>query len=661
MLKEYVDTQITTKFGNLNIRVYKSDINKETIVFWKGIFDQSSPVFVRVHSECITGDLFKSLQCDCGKQLTKSLEFINKNNGVLIYLRQEGRGIGLFEKIKTYQLQSQGYDTFEANTILGHYPDARSYEMVKTVLDDLNIKSICLITNNPSKISEIAKYGIEIVKRVPLIIKSNKYNKKYFETKIEKFQHFFKNEIDYYYKFQVESVYQINQIFDVLKNIKKDPFLKICIGISANNSIFTSIEKRTQIKLIFDACRSLGNFIIPVLHFSFLKSQDILQDIEKIKNVFPFVERLQLNDLPNDKKLLSYTKFACRLFLVDIPISDNNFDIIKNVQFRNLIKKNRAFITIDNSKGKGIVESKESLMKKIDKLLNFGLNNISLAGGFGPDELDRYFYLRRYYKINFSIDAETKLKTNGKVDIKKVKRYLLQLIRFDDPKQNEIAQTRKLLKESQNTSFDTFTIENNDFMVHPKVFHPGFFPSSRWFAKKIQKIVKNQEDFCEIGCGSGIISCFVALDNPEINIVATDINSYASENTILNTKRLNLEKNIKIFNGDVLDALDKEHCFDSIFWALPFGFLDPGIKVNLDEMQVFDPGYCSIRKFFKTAKEHLKPNGKLLIGFSSDLGHEDLLNELAIEFNIQLEIIEETEIKEIETVKFQIFQGTYFK
>lgn len=191
--QDFVETKLATKFGEFNIRVYRDRLLKETIVLNTQGLNILQPVLVRVHSECITGDTFGSLHCDCGNQLTKSLQLISEEGGVFIYLRQEGRGIGLFEKMRSYQLQSKGYDTFEANVLLGHQPDLRSYEMVKIILDDLNIKSIKLLTNNPSKVSEIAKFGIKIIERVPLVFRATKYNKKYLETKKKKFQHFLFN------------------------------------------------------------------------------------------------------------------------------------------------------------------------------------------------------------------------------------------------------------------------------------------------------------------------------------------------------------------------------------------------------------------------------------------------------------------------------------
>ncbi|MBN1253200.1 MAG: GTP cyclohydrolase II [Bacteroidales bacterium] len=657
MENQYVETKITTKFGKFNIRVYRDSPGKETIVLFTNKINRSEPTFVRIHSECITGDLLRSLHCDCGQQLIKSLELINENGGVLIYLRQEGRGIGLFEKIKTYQLQKKGHDTFEANVILGHDPDERTYEMVKIVLADLKIQKIKLLTNNPSKVSEVAKLEIDVQERIPLVVRSNKYSKNYLETKRNKFQHIFNSKINnYFYGFHAEIPLHVEEIAKFIKNKIKDPLLKICVGIAADNSVLSDKKEIERIKSIFEICKHFDVFV-PVLHFTFGNSIDLLNDLKTIKNVMPFVERLQTNDLPSFD--MHFLKIACSLFSIDFPFSDKNFDYIHNAQFRNLLKNNNSFILLDNSKGKGIKESKNSLQKKIDILLNYGLNNIVICGGFGPNDLENYFSLKRYYKINFSIDAESKLKTDDKIDLEKIKLYLLQLIRFDDPKLDAINQTRLFLKQHRRSKWESVILENKKFMVHPDVFHPGYFPSSLWFTKELQKQIKNKTSFCEVGCGSGVITCLLALSNPKIHILATDINPYAKENTILNAKQLGISDRVEVKVGDILDSVAKEKHFDFIFWALPFGFLDPGIDMTFEDLQVFDPGYKSIRKFFKTAKKHLKSDGKLLIGFSSDLGHFDLLKFFADENNIKLKKIAEKEMQETNKIKFELLIGRY--
>jgi GTP cyclohydrolase II len=654
----FTETGLETKFGDFVIRVYADAFGKETIVLRTKDFDPQEPVLVRVHSECITGDTFGSLRCDCGEQLHRSIEMIEESkNGALIYLRQEGRGIGLFEKMRSYELQRKGYDTFEANVILGHKPDERSYGWAKTALKDLGVEKIKLITNNPSKVSEVAKLGISVVERVPIIIKSNKYNKKYFDAKRDKFKHFFNKDVSYYfYQFHAETPEHVQLIGEFMRDNKRDPLLKICVGVSANHQTLSDDKALERIKLIFETCEYYEGFV-PILHFSFKNSPTPQEDVKTIHKKMPYVAYLQTNDVePNDFETI---EIACKTFLADIPLFDANFSLVEDKKFRDTIMDNKAFVLLDNSKGTGVRETKENLMKKIDTLLSYGMNDIAIFGGFGPDDLDTYFELRRHYKINFSIDAETKLKTNGEIDIEKTKTYLRQLLRFDDPKEAGVEQSRTFLQQNQASDWSTVGIEGREFMVHPAVFNPGPFPSTRWFADFVKNYVKGQSDFCEVGCGAGVISCLVAFENPELKIVSTDINPFATETTKLNVEKLGLEKQISVTEGDVLDGVNKEHKFDTIFWALPFGFLDPGTKIDLRDMQLFDPGYRATRKFLTEAKNYLKPNGSILLGFSEDLGHADLLEDIGRDAGVLFEKVSEKEMQEKEVVTFQIIKGTY--
>lgn len=658
MKHQYTESRIETKHGPFIIRVYADAHGKETVVLYSKNLDTSQSVLARVHSECLTGDTFGSLLCDCGEQLDRSLAMISQaGNGVVVYLRQEGRGIGLFEKIQSYELQRKGFDTFEANVLLGHRPDERGYEWAKIALADLGISKVKLLTNNPSKVSEIAKLGITVVERVPLVVPSNTYNQRYFDAKRDKFKHFFHADVSYYfYQFHAQNPQHVEQVGEFLRGKQRDPLLKICVGVSANHSTLSDAAEIERVKSIFHACDFYEAFV-PILHFSFKDSKDPLRDIESIKTLMPFVTYLQTNDLAADN--LEAILLACRLFLADIPLNDENFGLVAQETFRKAISEHKAFILLDNSRGTGAREPKESFQKKIDVLLGYGLNDIAIFGGFGPDDLDSYFELRRHYKINFSIDAETKLMTSGAIDIEKTKTYLSQLLRFDDPKVAGIEQTRSFLQQNQQENWVTVTVLGKDFLVHPAVFNPGPFPSTAWFANLVVETVRGQKDFCEIGSGAGVISCLVALSHPEMRVVATDINPFASETTRLNADKMGLSNRVETCTGDVLDAVPKEKLFDTIFWSLPFGFLDPGAPVNLRDMQVFDPGYRATRKFFKTAKEHLKDGGSLLVGFSSDLGHGELLYEIAEDAGLVLEKVAEQEMKETDAVAFELLRAQY--
>lgn len=153
--------------------------------------DISKPVLVRIHSECLTGDLFGSRRCDCGEQLIQALEMISEQAGVLLYLRQEGRGIGLINKLKAYNLQDSGFNTLDANTHLGLEVDARQYDDAIAILQDLQIRSVRLLTNNPVKLEAVKKSSIEVVSREPLIIPPHSENKNYLKAKQELMGHLF--------------------------------------------------------------------------------------------------------------------------------------------------------------------------------------------------------------------------------------------------------------------------------------------------------------------------------------------------------------------------------------------------------------------------------------------------------------------------------------
>jgi 3,4-dihydroxy 2-butanone 4-phosphate synthase/GTP cyclohydrolase II len=195
LVKRFVSTNLPTLFGHFKLIGFEDLLTRDVhVALVKGIISQRSPTLVRVHSQCLTGDVFGSLRCDCGEQLLRSLQMIDKaKSGALVYMRQEGRGIGLKNKLLAYELQDKGCDTVEANEALGFAADLRDYGIGAQILFDLGIKQLKLITNNPRKVVGLSGYGLRIISRVPLLTSPNRHNLRYLSVKERKLGHLLNN------------------------------------------------------------------------------------------------------------------------------------------------------------------------------------------------------------------------------------------------------------------------------------------------------------------------------------------------------------------------------------------------------------------------------------------------------------------------------------
>ena len=186
-----VESNLPTVHGQFIVKAYKSDIDQfPHLALLTPEISEKDIVDVRIHSECMTGDLFGSIKCDCGEQLDYSMNWVQKHGGVILYLRQEGRGIGLVNKLRAYNIQGNGFNTKEANIELGFHPDNRSYELAILMLKDLGIKRIRLLTNNPEKIKAFDDSGITLVERLSIEIDPGPENRKYLNTKMLEMGHF---------------------------------------------------------------------------------------------------------------------------------------------------------------------------------------------------------------------------------------------------------------------------------------------------------------------------------------------------------------------------------------------------------------------------------------------------------------------------------------
>ena len=197
MVRRSVTSRLPTRYGEFRLCAYLEALEDEEarvhLALTKGALDADPSPLVRVHSECLTGDVLSSSRCDCGEQLARALTAIGEApSGILIYLRQEGRGIGLINKLRAYNLQDEGLDTVDANLHLGFEPDQRDYAVAVDILEDLNVRAVRLLTNNPNKIAAFDRSAVTVVERVPLVVRATNENAEYLETKRKRLGHFYR-------------------------------------------------------------------------------------------------------------------------------------------------------------------------------------------------------------------------------------------------------------------------------------------------------------------------------------------------------------------------------------------------------------------------------------------------------------------------------------
>ena len=223
-----------------------------------------------------------------------------------------------------------------------------------------------------------------------------------------------------------------------------------------------------------------------------------------------------------------------------------------------------------------------------------------------------------------------------------------------EPKKQFVDSTRELIRSIKED--DHLSAVGLEISIDPEVSNPKVFFSSQWFAEEVARCVEASETFIEVGCGTGIVSIKAAKVNPSLTVYATDINPKAQHLTQVNAEANAVSGRVRTYCGDVLDVIPVSVKADAIFWSMPFGYLEPSDKLSDRDSQAFDPGYRAIRKFFESAASYLKDGGRLLIGFSSDIGHYELLEEIAHKNGFDMKLLAETRGVEKDSVSMEIWE-----
>lgn len=432
--QEQISVEIPTPFGVFTFSVWDRERGRELVALSSVTLDPHKEVMVRIHSECLTGDTFGSYTCDCGPQRDLALQMIQQHgNGVFIYHRQEGRNAGLFRKIQGYNLMRSGKDTHEAYLELIGHPDPREYSDVLSVMESLlggQKSRIQLLTNNPYKILFLERYGYPVV-AMPLQAGASFHNSAYMESKTQKFLH---NSIGYgpyvgATLFREDIMRQGKEIACILQDLtsfhsNRKVFLGVALSSERGDLKDDSLARDLNAfyKKISDVKR-----VSLVLHLTYPAERQNQRDLARFLDKLAFAYSLQFRLVPHtshptkvDPELLDSFHAEHLIF----QLKEEHFYLLEQRGVAEYFRLPNKFLLVDESWGTGILEDASATREKILKLVSRGLSRVAVAGGYGPENVSRIGELEDYFKIPISVDAESKLRTGGALDLSKLKMYL---------------------------------------------------------------------------------------------------------------------------------------------------------------------------------------------------------------------------------------------
>ena len=432
--EDIVSMAMPTAFGVFDLCVWNGDRGRELVALSTPGLDPSKEVMVRVHSECLTGDLFHSLTCDCGPQKDLALKKIQEHgNGIFIYHRQEGRNAGLFKKIQGYNLMQSGMDTHEAYIKLAGHPDPREYSDVLTALTAIMGRRkapIRLLTNNPYKALFLERHGYRVVTE-PLHAGASVHNASYTQSKTDKFLH---NSIGYAPYASV--TLSLSDIRDHRKEIGyaiQDIGVsvegrKLFLGVDLSESVdLKSAEIVEDLKIFHTSAISRSDGVNLVLHMYYPESRSVQRDLKRFLHQLSFPYSIQFR-LPLDVSI----GFRVDVDLLDsfhaehmiFQLKESHSYLLEQKGFAEYFSSPNKFLLLEDSWGSGQVADPDVTRQHVLRAVSRGLSRVAVAGGYSVENASRVHDLEDYFKLPISVDAESRLRTDGKLDIAKMKRYL---------------------------------------------------------------------------------------------------------------------------------------------------------------------------------------------------------------------------------------------
>ncbi len=625
--------EMPTAHGAFVCTVWSGERGRELVALSTRTLDSGKEVMVRIHSECLTGDVFASQTCDCGVQKNRALEMIQKHgNGIFIYHRQEGRNMGLYKKVQAYNLMQGGMDTHEANLTLVGHPDGRDYNDVLSVLHELlrgRKSRICLLTNNPHKKLFLARSGYSVTVE-PHVVAPTEYNAMYTETKEVKFLHNAHGSEPYVgitlYQSDLKSSVQLKKMLLALnlKDCGRQVYLGVAIfpdkGDTKNSVLVGELNE-------FAAVLADVGEVRVVLHVNYPDSRSIYRDLKKFLTHLTFRYSLQFR-LPTGSEAKVDTELIASLHAdrMIFQLKSEQFPLLEQKDFREYFSRPYRAILLDESFGTGMPASFEATKQNVLTLVSRGMSRIAVAGGYSAENADRLFELEDFFKIPISIDAESRLREGEQLSIAEAERYLWKILRpttsFPGLTSDQAIQVQKKLHQHTGSRAIDFEVDENlvlnNFQVHEYVLNPQIVSDAKLFA---QFLYKRRAEYAgksviDMGTGSGVLGITMALGGAK-EVIGADVSSESVANARANVRIYSLEDKVRIVQSDLFSALEGVKA-DLIVFNHPYFPTEsiPGEKISI---AMFDPGEL-LQRFLKEAKDHLLPGGSIIMPYHEFAG-----------------------------------------